>query len=135
MTGQSQYKGFASLDALVSLVPILLILLMLWRVSFSLAESSAAIMDRQRTFNKLASIADYTVKSGAAVHEGDLRYPNWIDKSLLSDSYAESLREEAGLDELHIVLGGPPEEPGLCLYRLVVSGQEKAIERLFVCGG
>ena len=132
MTNQSRYRGFASLDALASLVPTLLMLLILWQASTSLAKSSSESMERQETFNKLVSIADYTVKSGAVMREGDLRYPNWMDEGLITESYVESLQKSAGLESLHI--GMASGDHGMCIYRLVVSGEEKSIKKLFVCG-
>lgn len=128
----SRYKGFASFDALASLVPILLVLLILWQTSISMAKASNDVMDNQQRFNKLVSIADYTVKSGAVMRDENIRYPNWIDEGLLTESYADSLMEQTDLETLHI---GMQAEGGMCIYRLVVSGQEKTIKRLFVCGG
>ena len=133
-TKQSRHKGFASLDALASLIPILLMLLILWQVCFSFVEGSRTTMERQQMFNKLVSIADYTVKSGAVMRAGSLRYPNWLDEGLLSGDYSESLKEEAGLEELYIGMEEPPDR-SMCIYRLVVGGPDKTIKKLFVCGG
>ena len=118
------------MDALASMVPMLLILFVLWQASISLATTSADTMETQQKFNKLVSIADYTVKSGAVLREDNIRYPNWIDGNLLTENYAASLKESAGLDALHI---GFYPEGSMCVYRLVIVGQEKSIRRLFVC--
>ncbi|MEW6748079.1 MAG: hypothetical protein AB1295_00015 [Candidatus Micrarchaeota archaeon] len=130
----SRSKGFASLDAMASLIPIVMVLMICWQASYRFSESAKGGMERQELFGKLVSVADYTVKSGAVVREGGLRYPNWIDGSLLTSGYAEGLRKEAGLEGLDISLGEPGEGE-VCIYRLVVVGEDKAIERLFVCGG
>jgi hypothetical protein len=136
-----------------------------------MASAMAALvsMDRevrwqsQILFDKLVSIADYTVKSGAVVREGPLRHPNWIDPALLGADYENGLKEKAGLDALEIFLeygdgaggdaavsgfqfpvsdgsGGPGfgrsggAGRGTCIYRLVVSGPGRDISRLLVCG-
>jgi len=135
MTVRNRYRGFASLDALASLVPILLMLSLLYQASSAMAEDSRDRMSRQQTYDKLVSIADHTVKSGAVVREGDIRHPNWIDESLLGDGYAASLRDQASLADLYIGMDEPEAEYDFCIYRLVVAGEEKAIRRLFVCGG
>lgn len=133
-TDQSRYRAFASLDALASLLPMMLMLMVCWQASHSFAEDAREGMERQERFDKLVSVADYTVKSGAVVREGGLRYPNWIEEGLLTGAYAEGLRIEAGLEELEVSLG-QPGEGSICVYRLVVVGKEKAVGRLFVCGG
>ncbi|MFH0737151.1 MAG: hypothetical protein V1827_00540 [Candidatus Micrarchaeota archaeon] len=134
-TVPNRSKGFASLDALASLVPILLMLSLLFQASRSMADHSMERMSAQEAYDKLVSIADYTVKSGAVVREGDIRYPNWIDENLLGDGYADALRDEAALADLYIGLAEPDGGYDFCIYRIVVSGEEKAIGRLFVCGG
>jgi hypothetical protein len=92
------------------------------------------------------SIADYTVKSGAAIRNGSIRYPNWLAEGSVTEDYVEGLRKRTGLSRLSIVIersdaqntepetGNPPVS-GTCIYRLVVVGQTKEIRRLFVCGG
>jgi hypothetical protein len=134
MTGTSRYRGFSSFDALFSMVPVLLMMLMLMEISSSLTRAATAQAGRQREFDSLVTIADHTVRSGAAVRSGGLRHPNWIDAGLIDGDYVESLRERAGFDSLYISTSAPAGAPGQCIYRIVVIGPEKKIGRLFVCG-
>jgi hypothetical protein len=130
-----RYRGFASLDALASMVPLLLMIFLLFQASSSLARGSEEGLRAQQRFDKLVSVADYTVKSGAVVREGGLRYLNWVDEGLITEDYIEGLRQQAGLDSLYIRMEEPEVRYPVCIYRIVVSGQGKAIGRLFVCGG
>ena len=127
-------RGFVSFDALLSLVPLVLILSLAMQASAMQAAAASERFSRQQLFDKLVSVADYTVKSGAAERDPGLRYPNWLDSSLLTPSYAEALAAQAGVRSLYI----GPEEPEagyeICIYRIVAYGEEKAIGRLFVCG-
>jgi hypothetical protein len=125
----------ASLDALLSIVPVILMLTLLSQAAALLSKQGKDALERQQAFDKLVSAADYTVKQGAAVHESGLRYPNWLDESGLGKGYAESLRKKEGLDELYIGLGEPDGDYETCIYRLVVVGPSKEIRKLFVCGG
>jgi len=127
-------RGFASLDALFCLLPIVLIVFIMMNASASLANHTRAASSRQALFDRLVSVADYTVKSGAAQHEGGVRYPNWLDADALSVGYVSDLRRRAGLESLHVSFDEPAEPYGMCIYRLVVVGDEKEIRRLFICG-
>jgi hypothetical protein len=135
MMMQSRYNGFASFDAMLSVVPVMLMMLFLLNLSSLSASSVDERMHRQEVFDKLVSIADYSVKSGAVMRVDDIRYPNWVDGALLTDSYAEDLRVRASLGELYISLREPDDAYQACIYRLVVTGDEKALKRLHVCGG
>ncbi len=139
MTLPSRYRGFASLDALISLVPLMLIMLLLAQAVSSLLDEAAASSRRQSVFGRTLAVADYTVKIGAARHEGAVRYPNWLDVALLSGEYTESMRQRSNLSVLYIGMDEPPSGEDstydVCLYRLVVIGDEKTIGKLHVCGG
>ena len=125
---QSQFKGIISFDALFSLIPLLLMFLFLMQMMQAMSED---IMGEERdTFDKLVSIADYTVKVGAARKEGGLRYPNWIDGI---PDYTD-LQERSNLSRLYISLSEPEDDYSICIYRLVVVGDQKKIKRVFVCG-
>ncbi|MEW6035026.1 MAG: hypothetical protein AB1529_00295 [Candidatus Micrarchaeota archaeon] len=125
----------ASLDALLSIIPMILMLSILSQAAASLSEHGKDALERQQSFDKLVSAADYTVKQGAAVHAGGLRYPNWLDESVLGEGYAESLRQKEGLRELYVGLGEPQGDYETCIYRLVVAGPSKEMRKLYVCGG
>jgi hypothetical protein len=125
----------ASLDALFSLMPILILLVFVMNLEAMLVKWSEDASHRQQVFDKLASAADYTVKVGVVRREGDTRYPNWVDEKNLTETYTNSLRERVGLSALHVCFGGPSDDSQICVYRLVVVGDDKAITRLFFCGG
>jgi len=147
MTGKWMGKGFMSLDALFSIVPIALMVFLAMDMRSMLSQEATERSQQQVVFDKLVPIADYTVKSGAVMRNGSARYPNWIDEGVLGDGYVEDLRGRAGLGALSISLerAGPGSESesgsgyardgSVCIYRIVVIGQEKGLGRLFVCGG
>lgn len=134
MRGLSRYNGFASFDAMLSVLPIMLMVAFLLNASLLSASSAEERMRRQELFDKLVSISDYTVKSGAVRRSADIRYPNWLDESLLTSGYTEDLKRRASLGELYISLDEPDEAYGICIYRLAVTGDDKAIRKLHVCG-
>jgi hypothetical protein len=127
-------RGFASLDALFSLLPIVLIVFIMMNASAALAKHAIDASSRQALFDRLVSAGDYTVKSGAARHEGGVRYPNWLDADAISVGYVSDLRGRAGLESLYVSFDEPAEPYGMCIYRLVVVGDGKEIRRLIVCG-
>jgi len=135
---QNRYKGFASFDALFCLVPILLMLSLLMQASSSLSNQAQEQSHSQQIFDKLVSVADYTVKIGAVVRYGNetkIRYPNWIDADALSEKYVEDLRTRADLEELSIGFDPPSSPSAFCIYRIVVVGDQKTITKMYVCGG
>jgi hypothetical protein len=134
MTGQSRFKGTMSFDALFSIIPLLLMFVFLLDMMSFIGHDTEQRSHGQDVFDRLVSIADYTVKTGAAKKDDKISYPNWIEEQELTSSYTENLRVRAGLSSLYISL----EESGdyqTCIYRLVVTGEQKTIRRLFVCGG
>lgn len=135
MRPQSRYRGFASFDAVFSLVPIAMMVLFLMAACAFLAKQAAERMERQQAFDRLVSVADYTVKSGAVVRNGSARHPNWIDGAKIDDAYVEDLRARSGLRELQVSVGGDGAGGAqFCIYRLAAVGGGRSIERIFVCG-
>ena len=143
-----------------SLIPIALMALFVMSISASLLRDAAERMEKQQTFDKLVSVADYVVKSGAARSDGgsasdsasglvpsfvssSVHYPNWIDESKLDSLDVEKLRTDAGLASLFVSSQRPESiqktssgaAASVCIYRLVVFGDDKRIGRIFVCGG
>jgi hypothetical protein len=131
----NQYNGFISFDALLSIVPIVLMTLFLLNLSALITKSASEKIHRQQTFDKLVSIADYTVKIGAVKRVDDMRYPNWIEAKAITGTYVEDLRNRADLPELYISTKEPDGDFQICIYRLAVVDDDKKISRLFVCGG
>jgi len=132
---QSLYKGSISFDALLSTIPIMMMLFFLLNISSTISQDAAETMHRQHVFDKLVSVADYTVKAGAVKRAGGMRYPNWLETGLITPAYVEGLRLRTGLSRLYISTLEPDEDYPSCVYRLVVTGDDKRISRLFVCGG
>lgn len=134
----NQSKGFISFDAMFSIIPMLLIILYALNTVNILSETAQRNLNQQVIFNKLVSIADYTVKQGAvhtiySSNNPTMIYPNWLDEHQLDNLDIEHLKASSDLDYLYIGLDTPSD--GTCVYRLVVTGSEKSIRQLFVCGG
>lgn len=136
LTATSRHeRGFLSFDGMLSIVPLVMLLSLALQASALQAGAAADLFSRQQLFDRLVSVADYTVKSGAVVREGGMRRPNWLDSSKLTESYAASLGEEAGVSPLYIGQEKPEGAYRICIYRLVVYGADMRPGRLFVCGG
>lgn len=127
--------GFLSFDALFSLLPLVLMLMFIINFSALVADGSASGMHRQAVFDKVASVADYTVKTGYAMVGSDgLKRPNWMREEGIGEEYVAELRERTGLAALEITYGEPEGLHDVCIYRLVVVGETKGIAQLTVCG-
>lgn len=132
MRSPSQYKGILTLDAMMSIIPTMMIFVFLMQSMALAAATENERIERADIFDRLVSVADYSVKSGLAKHEGDIRHPNWVD-SKIESGYVEGLREKAGFSELEISFTDPGM--GTCIYRLVVVGDKKAMSKIYFCGG
>jgi len=98
---QNRYKGFASFDAILSIIPIVLMLVFLLDVSVFTVKNAGERMHRQQVFDKLVSVADYTVKIGTVKRENGIRYPNWLETKKITNNYVEDLRVRTGLPDLY----------------------------------
>ncbi len=135
MTAPNRYDGFASLDAILSLLPMMFMLALVLKASGGMVREAEAAMHRQQAFDRLVSVADFTIKSGAAVHDDGYRYPNLLDEGAITPQYVESLRDQANLTALYIGSDEPEGDYPFCIIRLYVSGENREIRRLHVCGG
>jgi len=133
-------KAFITFDGLFSILPMLMIIMFTFNAAHSLSEEAVERMHRQQVFDKLVSIADYTVKQGAAVNENmgaiageEVRYPNWVDSGLITSQYSQGLKKRANLNGLSIQLTSPGDG-SYCIYRIVVVGTGKDLDLLYVCG-
>jgi hypothetical protein len=145
-------NGFLSLDALISMVPIVMITAFVLIISAAIARESEHMVERQQLFDKLVSIADHSVNEGLAMKstntgdgaEGPFIH-NYINESAITDVYTEGIARASGLSELGIRLDRPDNpnpygpvapvmEADICIYRLVVFGKNREISRLIVCG-
>jgi len=134
----NRFNGFVSLDCMFSILPVLILISFTLQFSSNITERTYSGIESQIVFDKLVSVGDYIVKIEGVKSEeygltGKKRYPNWINERKLSGVDVEGIRKEIGLDELEISLDMPKE--GTCIYRIVVTGTEKEIRRLFICGG
>jgi hypothetical protein len=130
----NQSKGYITFDGLFSILPALLILIFTMNIANHLTDNANEHVFAQQRFDKLVSIADYTVKQGAVVVNDStkLRYPNLINESKLTNDYIERLRVASNLNSLDITL----DDPGagsVCIYRIVLD-QKDEIRQLHVCG-
>jgi hypothetical protein len=96
----SLQRGFSSLDSLFSILPIMLMVTLALSMASYLSKGTAERAQRQMLFDKLVEIADYTIKSGAVVRDGSVRYPNWIEPGLLGQDFTAGLKDKAGLRRL-----------------------------------
>lgn len=128
MIPASRYKGIVSFDAMFSILPMIMMFSFLIQILYFTGETNL----HQEKFDKLVSAADYTVKIGAVQGTEKIRYPNWIEKEKVTESYVADLRKRMKLDNLYI--GFTPADDLACIYRLIVVGEEKKISKLFVCG-
>ena len=139
-------KAFVTFDGLFSILPILMIILFTFNAAQFLTNNALERMHNQIVFDKLVSIADYTVKQGAAVTgqigspAGTLvRYPNYIDRNKLTTSYEDELNQRSNLQHLNIDLSSPGDG-NFCIYRIVTVQDlvnpinDKYIDLLYVCG-
>ena len=131
-------RGFVSFDFMFSIIPLLLMISFTLHVSSHITERTSDYVESQIVFDKIVSIGDYLVKVGGIEKEEyglsvSKRYPNWIDEKRLESLDVDGIRRDMGLEYLRVSLDEPGE--GTCIYRIVVTGEEKSIRKLFVCGG
>jgi hypothetical protein len=124
------FNGFIALESLIVLLILLVILLYTLRTIDETTERNIQYLQSQQRFDKLVSIADNVVKISGVRETNDARYPNWIDENKLV-GLPDFYREQFSLSKLSIDF--VPSE-GICIYRLVVVGDDKEIKRLIVCG-
>lgn len=135
----NRYRGFASFDALFSILAVLMIILVMLSYFRLKTDEINENMEKQERFDRINEIADYLVRKGA-VRTEDLGngetvvYPNWIDESRYYGIDAGKLGEKSGIENLEISISEKPER-GICIYRLVVFGESREIRRFYVCGG
>ncbi len=140
MIHMNRYKGFVSYDGMFSLIPILLLTVFILNTMNFLIYDSIEKMNSQEKFNLIVVVADYIVKEGGAHKDGEKVYPNWIDESELDGMKSElpEMRTYLSLPNLEFGLenadGYDGEPDKTCVYRIVVRGQDRELDRLFVCG-
>ncbi len=150
MSAIRKRSGFLSYDALFSLIPLVMMLSFVMMLVSGISKESLSGVQGQELFDKLVGIADYSVKSGLAVHSSndfqgvygssssqpDYIIHNLVNKSMLTDGYVEDLKSASGLKSLEISVGAPKgaTDDSFCIYRIVVVGNDRRISRLFVCG-
>ena len=131
----NQFKAMLSLDCLFSLLPILLIIFYTLTITSLIVEKSNKLAQSQILFDKLTSIADYTVELALAEKTEDARWPSLVKTTTLDESEIAQLRVTFDLNALSI---GDEPSSATCIYRLVIVDKDidsKEIEKIYVCGG
>ena len=119
--------GILSFDGLFSFIPLILM------VSFSLnlvafiSTPSAENFHRQQVFDKLTSIADYSLKIGLVSEQ------NYLDLSKPTSEYSKRMVQLSKLSNLSISTS-PVSGNMFCIYRLGVFGASKAVDKIYFCG-
>lgn len=131
----NRYKGFVSFDFLFSLIPIFLIVSYTIILSSTLETRTAEKLERQILFDKLVSISNYVVKSGAAKTIGTAFpakkvYPNLISSEDFSQ-IEQNMKLRLRMKSLHI---GFENGEGMCIFRLVVFEPTQQVRKLYFCG-
>ena len=128
---KSRYKAFIALESLVVMLILLVLMFYVIHTIKTIVENNSSYAKKQQRFDKLVSIADNMVKSGLAKESSDARYPNWVDENKFASLDAEVYRKQFSLSKLSIAF---QQGEGVCIYRLVVFGEQKEIKKLFICG-
>lgn len=127
--------GALWLDALLSIIPLLLIVFYTLNISAIIVEKSAHSSSDQILFDNLVSVSDYNVKQMLAKKTEHVVWPNLVEGLSAPAGGLEELRTGFGLKALSI---GPDKADGTCIYRLVVLEDAfglQSIEKIYVCGG
>ncbi len=135
----SRYRGFLSFDALFSVLVVLLMLFFFMKYFYLISDNVSYKLGQQQRFDRVAGIADYIVKKGAVkkfeISAGNsIVYPNWLEPDRIEDLDLEELGGDSGVSNLYVGLNSRPNDREVCIYRLVVVGNEREIAKLFVCG-
>ena len=121
--------GFFSIDALLSIIPILLMLTVVFQIYGTTVHQVTRATNAQELFDKLVSAGEYTVRIGAIRN----KQPNWIDEGEISSSY-QYLASKANIANFYLSLDEPSKNYDSCIYRVVAVGDSKKITKLFICG-
>jgi hypothetical protein len=87
-------------------------------------------------YDRLVSSADYLVNYGLVKKESGKYYPNWIIS--VDDAEVKKIGDASGLD-LQVFLdstdgaNGINSDYGTCIYRLIIYGEKKNIEKIYFC--
>lgn len=125
------YKGFVSMESLVTLLIWLILLGVVFQTLHQASEQHARYLEQQERWDKLVSAADFIVKRGVVYAHAEAVYPNWIEEAKLAALDQETLGEKLGLEKLQVSWN---PGAGVCLYRIVARGEQKEIAQLWVCG-
>lgn len=131
---QNQFnKGFLSFDCLLSVIPQLICILILFNVvNYYSKEISENIHDSQN-FDKLVIVSDFLIKSELALKIGSTRIPNYLTPEKRNGPLPP-LASYLGFNSLEYSRGIPPQNSKNCIYRIMVANPEKEITKIYVCG-
>lgn len=125
-----------SLDALFSILPILLMLVYILNITALIVGQAEAAANKQIMFDKLVSIADYAVAHGLAKKSAEARWPNLVETLDMNAAEIIELKKTFNLKSLSVSAAVADGET--CIYRLVVLEQPgsggKEIKKIYICG-
>ncbi len=127
-------KAFVSYDALLSIMPIMFLLAFVFQIMVLIHDDATATLRQKELFNFLVVTADYAVKKGAAVADGQNNLqPNLIDPAKINA--IETMVNANSRHRIAISLGDDsPGQMEMCIYRLVVEKNSLETKKLYVCG-
>ena len=144
----NQYKrGFASFDALLSILVVVIIIVQTISIQSTLLRFSSDALEDQILFDKLTVISEYAVQNLVAKKdisivpgddENNIIYPNLVTGAELQKfnkndpTKTNQLAKEVGLNKLSIDL--VQKDYRFCITRLVLYEDTNEIKQLFVCG-
>ncbi len=121
MTQDQQNKGFVIFDFVLS-ATILTIIFYVLISTFYLLERSYVIED-QKKLDQLIVFSEY-ILSEYAYEIGGVKQQNWVRDTISKTRKIGGLKLHAGFSQTG----------DFCIYRLVVSGENKKIKKLYICG-
>ncbi len=122
-------RGLFLIEMLFTIIPILLMLLIFF-YDLRIFEINRENVNNLLLQKKLFLISEYIVKT-KAVRKNGFIHINWIDEDSLNNLNLIMLKQHLGLNKLYV---GFSRKYDVCIYRLVVYGNDKKIKKLFVCG-
>jgi len=125
-------KAYISLDTMLAVIPVLLIVAYTLNSMIVAKTNYENSVEKQNSFDKLVSAADYLVEYGFAVKYDETYYPNWIME--IDNEVLKKTASNSGLSGLMVSLDEPSMQNTTCIYRLVVYGADKQIRKIYFCG-
>ncbi|MBI5227994.1 hypothetical protein HY988_05385 [Candidatus Micrarchaeota archaeon] len=133
-------KAFFSIDALMSVLPVILMVVFVFQIYANTANQVSKSAANQQLFDKLVSIGDAVVHDPANLYTNQTKaknlQANWLNQNAPLDAKKTQFSQVANIPNLYLALAypGPNDKYDICIYRLVVVGDQQEIKKLFICG-